>query len=164
MSPGINWGPGDLLQNRAQFVSHCRDLLITVFRVFCEGLVDYLLQLRRKRILSHFGERLRRSVKYLMTHVDHRLSLKRPDSGQHFVKQYAGRKNVRSMVGTFALGLFGCSVRRGSVGYSKFGYLCSVEAAVLFFLFVLQQFCEAEIEDLHLPRSVTITLPALMSR
>ena len=62
-------------------------------------------------------------VRHLMPNVDDRLPLECPNAGEHFVEQHAGRKNVRSLVGTLALRLFRCGICRGPVGNPKFGDL-----------------------------------------
>ena len=87
-----------------------------------------------------------------MPDVDNGLALKSPDAGQHLVKQNAGRKDVRPLIGTLASGLFGSGIGRGAVGNAELGDLVAVVALGRFGLLVLEQLGEAEIEYLHLAR------------
>ena len=86
-----------------------------------------------------------------MAHVNDRFALKSPDSGQHFVKQDAGRENIRAMVGALAFRLFGRGVSRRAVRNSDFRNLGSIRRFTAVFVFVVNQFRQTEIENFRLP-------------
>src|SRR6185369_8712230 len=80
-----------------------------------------------------------------MTHLDGRLTLKRPSAGQHFVKQHAGRENVGTRIDAISARLFGRGVCGGAIWYADFSDL-SVMNSRSSCLFFVEQFCEAEVE------------------
>src|ERR1700752_387620 len=85
-----------------------------------------------------------------MPHFDSSLTLKWPRSGQHLVKQHAGGKDICARVNAITPRLFWCGVRCCAIGDANFSYLSMVNSRRAGRV-VIEKFCKAEIQYLHLP-------------
>src|SRR5439155_18603205 len=88
----------DLLQHAAKIVAQLFHLLVTIAGLLCHTTIQNLLKSRRKRLLAYFGNGPWRIVKYSVSHIDRRLTAKRPGAGQYFVKEHTGRENVSPFI------------------------------------------------------------------
>ena len=87
-------------------------------------------------------------MKHRVPHIDARLSLKRPDAGQHLVKQNACRKNIGARIDAFAAGLLRRSIGRCAIRNSNFGEIRVMDSRRAHAF--INQFRQTEIEDLDL--------------
>ena len=124
--------------------------MIALLWFFGERAIEDRLQLPRGASGTRFAQRLRLLVQHCMPHVDTRLSLKRPGASQHFVKQNAGRENVRPRIDAFAARLFRSGVCRGAVGNADFSQVSVMNAPGA--RAVVDQLGQTEIENFHLAR------------
>ncbi len=118
----------NFLKHLPQLVAKVFHVLETISRFFRECAIDNLLQARRDRTRAQLGNRSRRIVQHCVTHVDRRLTAKRPGAGQHFVKQHAERKDVGAFIDAIAARLFRRSVSRRAVRNADFGEFGAMNA------------------------------------
>ena len=130
----------------AQVEREVARVLVAVLRIFRQGLVDILIQLRRLLLERRLG-----IVDDGVHRLDLGLAAERPPACEHFVKHYAQREDIGAMIERPPAGLLRRHVRYRAHHRAGFGqrgwlrYRFPFAAGVTF-----HQLRETEIQNLHL--------------